>query len=61
MTEHVFAYNMETEQLFAIMRGKEGAYMFAGFDKGEFIQMALGAVFMLGLGYAFTFAVLLLF
>jgi len=52
---------METEQLFAIMRGKEGAYMFAGFDKGEFIQMALGAVFMLGLGYAFTFAVLLLF
>jgi hypothetical protein len=35
--------------------------MFAGFNKGEFIQMALSAMFMLALGYAFIFAVLLFF
>lgn len=35
--------------------------MFAGFGKSEFIQMAVSAVIMLALGYAFTFGFLLLF
>jgi len=59
LTEHVFAFIINRELMF-VYGARAGEHMFAGFTKGEFIQMALSATFILALGYFFTFALFLL-